>query len=377
MKNLIKNILLAFGLVNLIFITSCNSEPGSYLISGNIDTKDGLNIYRIVSDGNNQARIVDSAKIEKNKFLFKGTALKPSISFLRVENYNFNLPVIIEEGDIKVKIFKDNLGSSKIYGTPSNDHFTVYKNETRDFVKAIDEIRSEIQLAAQNGDKSLTTELQNDYNTVQEQIYEYEIKFIKSNLDSYLSIILLERFAANKKVLSNNEIKEIFDSFTQRIKNSDKGVELKKVLENPNQPIEVGSYAPNFNAPTPDGEILNLNDKLGKVTLLEFWASWCGPCRRENPNLVKIYNTFKDKGFEIIGVSLDRSKAQWTRAISDDYLTWNHVSNLKFWQDPIAKLYKVNAIPVSFILDDKGRILAKNLRGSQLYNKISELLNTN
>lgn len=377
MKNLIKYILSVFGLLSLIIVGSCNSESGSYSISGNINVKDGLKVYRVIADVNNQPKIVDSTTIIKNKFSMKGLANNPSISFLQVETYRFNLPVVIEEGDIKVKIFKDSIGSSKIYGTTSNDHFNDYKIETKDFVEAIDEIRSEIQQAAQNGNNNLTKDLQNDYTTVQDQIHKYEIEFLKRNLDSYLSIILLQRFVVNKKVLSAGEVKEIFNSFTERIQNSDIGIKLKLLIENPNQPIEVGSFAPDFSAPTPDGQLLNLNDKLGKVTLIEFWASWCGPCRRENPNLVKIYKNFKDKGFEIIGVSLDKSKAQWTRAISDDYLTWHHVSNLKFWQDPLAKLYKVSAIPVSFILDEKGKIIAKNLRGSQLESKVSELLSNN
>mgnify|MGYP003319238118 FL=1 len=103
----------------------------------------------------------------------------------------------------------------------------------------------------------------------------------------------------------------------------------------------------------------------------------CGPCRRENPNLVKIYNKYKGQGFEIIGVSLDKNRPQWIQAISDDYLTWNQVSNLKFWQDPIARLYKVRAIPASFILNEDGLIVSKNLRGYQLEEKISELIKAN
>jgi thiol-disulfide isomerase/thioredoxin len=370
-----KNILLLFCSFFLLFLVSCSSEPGYYSIEGNIDTKDGLKVYRIIANSNNQPQIVDSTTIEKNKFLMEGKAINPSISFIKVEGFNFNLPIIIEEGKIKVKMFKDSIGSSKISGTTSNDHFNDYKYETKKFVKTINEIKSEIQLASQNGNNELIIDLQNDYNLVQTQIHEYEVEFLKRNFDSYLSVILLERFVSSKKVISTTEAKNIFNLFTERIKGSDIGERLSSIFNNPDQPIEVGNFAPNFNAPTPDGQMLNLNDKLGKVTLLEFWASWCGPCRRENPNLVKIYKKFNNKGFEIIGVSLDKSKPQWIRAIADDYLTWNHVSNLKFWQDPIAKLYKVKAIPVSFILDEKGIIVAKNLRGSQLEAKVSELLN--
>ena len=108
--------------------------------------------------------------------------------------------------------------------------------------------------------------------------------------------------------------------------------------------------------------------------IIDFWASWCRPCRIENPNLVRLYKRMQDKGLEIVGVSLDRNKASWERAIADDGLTWNHVSNLQYWADPIAQLYSVRAIPAAFVLDREGRIVAKNLRGAQLDAKIEALL---
>ena len=119
-----------------------------------------------------------------------------------------------------------------------------------------------------------------------------------------------------------------------------------------------------------------MNESLGKVTLIDFWAAWCKPCRAENPNVVKIYEKYHDQGFNIIGVSLDRpnQKDKWTQAIAEDNLTWNQVSNLQFWQDPIAQLYDVRAIPAQFILDENGVIVAKNLRGDELDAKVKELL---
>ena len=373
LKPALTSLSMAFSI--LFLITSCNSEPGSYTISGNIEIKDGLQVYRVVANLNGQPSKIDSALTKDNQFVMKGIAVNPSISFIQVEGLNFNLPVIVEEGNVRMDIYKDSIDSSRISGTTSNDHFNDYKFETKDFVKSIEEIGIELQQAARVGNNELVKDLQEDYKNIQDQIHVYEIDFLKRNYDSYLSVILLERFIANKNVLSVSEAKEIYNSFTDRIKKSDIGKKIETILNNPEQPVDIGSFAPNFSAPTPDGKILNLNDELGKITLLEFWASWCGPCRRENPNLVKIYNKFNKKGFEIIGVSLDKSKPQWLRAIEDDYLIWKHVSNLKFWQDPIARLYKVRAVPASFILDEKGIIIARNLRGFQLESKISELFN--
>ena len=376
MKKLFKNLLSLLSYSLIFILMSCSSEPGSYILSGDIDVEDGLKVYRVIADTNNQPKFVDSTVIKNNKFIIKGIEVNPSISFIQVENYNFSLPVIIEEGNIQIKIYKDDIASSKISGTTSNDHFNDYKYETKEFVEAIDLIKKDIQKAAQNGKNDLILDLQQDYKSVQDQIYSYELEFLKRNYDSYLSIILLERFVINK-VLSVSEAKEIYNLMTDRIKNSDIGIKLKESYENPISSPQIGDFAPDFTAPNPDGKNQNLNDMLGKVTLLEFWASWCGPCRRENPNLVKIYNKYKDQGFEIIGVSLDKNRPQWIQAISDDYLTWNQVSNLKFWQDPIATLYKVRAIPASFILNEDGLIVSKNLRGYQLEEKISELIKAN
>ena len=376
MKKISFNNIRNYSFLFFLILFSCSTEPGKYKISGNIDAKDGLKVYRVVADINNQPQIIDSTVINSNKFEMNGVALTPSISFLQVESFSFSLPIIVEEGNVKVKIIKDDIGSSKISGTTSNDHFNEYKFETKEFVEAIDLIKIDIQKAAQEGNNALVKDFQDDYKNVQDQIYSYELEFLKRNYDSYLSIILLDRFIASK-VLSISEAIDVFNLMTERIQNSDIGIKLKSTFDNPDQPIDIGYYAPNFTAPNPDGQMKSLNDMLGKVTLLEFWASWCGPCRRENPNLVKIYKKYKDLGFNIIGVSLDKSMPQWTKAIEDDYLTWDHLSNLKFWQDPIARLYKVRAIPASFILDEKGLIVSKNLRGYQLEAKISELIKGN
>ena len=132
--------------------------------------------------------------------------------------------------------------------------------------------------------------------------------------------------------------------------------------------------APDFSAPNTEGTMTSLRSSLGKITIIDFWASWCGPCRKENPSVVALYNEFHAKGLNIIGVSLDKDAAKWKEAIAKDNLTWTHVSNLKFWQDPIAELYNIKSIPATFILDAKGKIIARDLRGAELRAKVLSLL---
>ena len=139
--------------------------------------------------------------------------------------------------------------------------------------------------------------------------------------------------------------------------------------------VSVGQKAPDFTLNDPEGNAVSLSSKVGsKLLLVDFWAGWCGPCRQENPNIVKVYNEFNKKGFDVFGVSLDRTRDEWVKAISDDKLAWTHVSDLQYWNSAAAKLYAVNAIPASFLLDENGVIVARNLRGEDLYNKVKEVL---
>jgi len=230
-----------------------------------------------------------------------------------------------------------------------------------------------LQQANMTRDSLLAVDLQDQYKDVQDQIKDYEVQFIKDNPDSYVSALILERFVMTKQ-MTNEEAKPMFDNLTPRIKGSKTGVKLEEALNTPKPPAEVGQIAPDFEGPGPTGQLVKLQENLAKITIVDFWASWCRPCRVENPNLVKTYNKLKAKGLNVVGVSLDKSKASWVKAIEDDGLQWSHVSHLQHWNEPIAKAYQVRSIPATFILDQNGKILAKNLRGKALEQKVEELL---
>ena len=258
-------------------------------------------------------------------------------------------------------------------GTLSNDDFFAFKEKSNEFGVGLNSLTTQINEARQFNDNLLVEELQKQYLQLQEEIKAYEVSLVKEKTNSYLAALMLDRML-NTKTMAPLQAKPIFSNYTSRIKNTTLGKAIEDKLNAPVSPTSIGNQAPNFTAPSPDGTLIELSQQLGKITILDFWASWCRPCRVENPNLVRIYNKLKNKGLHIVSVSLDRDKKRWVQAIQDDGLNWDHVSNLQYWRDPVAQLYKVSSIPATFILDENGVIIAKNLRGPQLEATLSRLL---
>ncbi len=365
-----------FSLSYLLFLSSCDSSDNQFELIGNADVSDGTMIYVLQADQNNQPYIKDSTSVQSNTFKFKGISSTPQISYIQVEGVNGYVLAILENGDIKADIYKDSISKSKVYGTKSNDDFIKYKSETKSLVDVMNNISSDAQNAIMSGDVVTAMELEKEYNSKEREVMLYEWDFIVDNLDSYMSALLLEVFMIENKV-NKDSIIDVYESFSNRIKVSDVGKNIADLLSQFEDPIEVGEIAPDFTAPSIDGPDITLSNVLldNKVTLLDFWAAWCRPCRIENPNLVRLHKKYKDAGFDIIGVSLDRTREQWEQAVIDDNLPWTQVSNLNFWNDPVARRYSIRAIPQSYLLNKDGLVMGKNLRGQELEDRILSLLN--
>ncbi|MEC7453949.1 MAG: TlpA disulfide reductase family protein, partial [Bacteroidota bacterium] len=184
--------------------------------------------------------------------------------------------------------------------------------------------------------------------------------------DSYVSSLILEQRVTSEQI-DITEAQDLFDQLDSRIQMTKSAQNILELLQQKELQKEsnketpgVGDVAPDFKAPSPNGELVTLNQAKGKFTVIDFWASWCKPCRNQSPELVELYNTYKSQGVNIVSVSLDRSNKRWLDAIEDDGLNWTHVSNLKHWQDPIAEEYNVRSIPELFLVDDSGTVLARS-----------------
>ena len=366
-----------FALISSLLILSCSNENG-FNINGTIDAIDDTKVYILQADQNNQPFIKDSTTVKSNKFSFKGVSATPQISYMQVEGVNGYVLTILENGSINAELYKDSISKSQVYGTKSNDDFVKYKSETKSLVEKMNTISSEAQDAIMNGDVEIAMKLDKDYKKKEQEVLLYEWDFIIDNLDSYMSALLLEVFMVENKV-NKDSIIDVYESFSNRIKVSDVGKNISDLLSQFEDPIEVGEVAPDFTAPSLDGSNVTLSQELSlnTVTLLDFWAAWCRPCRVENPNLVRLYKLYNNDGFNIIGVSLDRTKEQWEQAVEDDSLLWTQVSNLNFWNDPIARRYSIRAIPQSYLINQDGIVIGKNLRGNDLEEKIKFALSLN
>lgn len=365
---------LAICLLVLGLGLSCEeSRTEGFVIEGTItgELAEGTMVYLKAMNEQNRLSDRDTALVAEGSFTFEGSSPTPELHYLFIEGTRGNIPVILENGTIKVTTHRDSLSLAKTNGTLQNEYFQEFMTFSREMSLKASSIQQDMRSARATRDTAVAASLQDEFSELREEAQAYEVAYIKEKPDALMSALLLDRMNASK-TLPETEIQELVNSLAPAIQETEIVSQLKADLEK-GMRVAIGAKAPNFTAPTPSGTQLSLNEVLGKATIVDFWAAWCKPCRLENPNVVRVYGKYKDKGLSILGVSLDRKAEDWIKAIADDNLTWHHVSNVRYF-DEIAALYNVNGIPATFILDENGVIVAKNLRGPALEEKIRELL---
>lgn len=365
-----KKILMVLTALAIVSCQEQNSKVDNGTVPG---IKDGTKIFVSTMGENNRPIPTDTAVVKNEAFTLdipnSGTQ---TLNSLTVENIRGNVLFIKADQPISFTLHKDSLRSSVVEGGKHNALMSKYFDHLKDFGKKINNIRNQFQVSAQAGDSTKIEELKKQQKELFDQNTEFQKNIVKNNPESLISVMILSDMLRTKS-LPLPEVKKLYESFSKEMKETPAGKQIKEIIEMSNA-TAIGSKAPGFSGPTPSGKTLSLEDAMGKITLVDFWASWCRPCRAENPNIVEVYKKYHDQGLNIIQVSLDKQKEKWIGAIEKDGLVWSHISHLKFWQDPIAKKYNVRAIPAAFLLDENGVIIAKDLRGQDLEDKVAELL---
>jgi peroxiredoxin len=329
-------------------------------------------------------RVVDSAQMTNGSFDFSGKVMSPTNALLVIDRkgVGFNkldsaadaLSFYIDHGEIAISS-PDSVSKATITGSKINDDNKKLMAQLKPVINRARQLGAEVKSATkvQQSTAEFQNAMQTKYKALQADQKTVLKNFILANPDSFLSLLALS--SVGGPAPNPAELDPLYNALSQRLKETETAKVFKNALDGLRS-TAIGSIAPDFIQNDVNGVPVRLSSLRGKYVLVDFWASWCGPCRQENPNVVKVYNKYKDRNFTIIGVSLDRpdGKSNWLTAIKSDGLRWTQVSDLKFWNNQAAVLYKVTSIPSNFLIDPIGKIIATNLRGDDLENELKEVL---
>ncbi len=359
-----------FGLLVLPFLAAAQKDSQGFVITGKITgLADGAEVK--IMNSNDKTGLAN-AKVTKGVFVLKGSVPEPGLYILSSEGIT-PFELYLENSKISITGDAKEMGKLKVTGSVSHKDFSDFQAAFDPLVRQNNAAASTINSMPPGPDRD---GLMNVYNNILQNIQKEVDKFVNSKPHSFVSPFVLYVTAQFYDDLSLLEKR--FNLLDTTVRHSQIGISLSQYIAY-HKIGAVGTEAVDFTQPDTAGTPVSLSSFKGKYVLVDFWASWCGPCRNENPTVVENYNKFRSKNFTVLGVSLDRpgQKEKWVEAINHDGLTWSHVSDLQFWNNAVALLYHIQSIPQNMLIDPSGKIIARNLRGSELQTKLCEVLGCN
>ena len=373
MKKLLLILSLFFALNFFIPAAEAQTKPAAKGFVITVKAENAGDDYIYISKRKNGVMTdVDSAKTTVLPIVLKGKQDVPEMLYLRIKGANTLVPVFVENSEFSVSVDFDDPSLLKVEGSAVHKEFDNYNLGLSSITSAQEALMTDYRAAQKAGDAAKLTELEAKFEELDKKEGDYNRNFVSQNKGSFVTPFVIRR--AMFYSLELEDLKNLVASLDKSVLQSVYSIDLQEkitVLEK----VAIGKKYTEISLPGVDGKNMNLSDFIGKdVILVDFWASWCGPCRRENPNVVKLYNDYHSKGFDIVGVSFDTDGKGWRDAIEKDGLVWHQMSDLKGWNSKAAELYGVASIPHTMLIGKDGTILAKNLRGDELRVKLAELL---
>jgi peroxiredoxin len=361
----------ALILIAVVAFFACSRQQTGYEITVNLEGAEGQILLE--KRGTSQWIPVDTADIVDGKAILKGEVSFPEDHYISVFGQRPKAIIFVENEKMTVTGNVNNLENLEVTGSETHNDYNRVNQQIQQIGEEYMALYHEARDAAASGDTSRASRLMQQVEQLYESTNTIQEDFIRNNPASYATPYFLSRIQFNTDV---DELDKLASSLDPKLNVVPSVVALKDRIEKL-KIVAVGMIAPDFIMNDPGGNPIRFSDvyQRNEYTLLDFWAAWCGPCRVENPNIVSVYNEFKHKGFDVFGVSLDRDREAWLKAIEDDRLTWTHVSDLEYWNNAVAQMYVINSIPSSLIIDKNGKIVAKNKRDEELRETIASLLN--